>query len=259
MGPIAVPIDWLLGHIPIVRDINFGAEDIERKLGLLGEPMVIGGVLGTVIGALAGYELHAALSLGVRMAAVAALMPKVVKCIVKGLLPISEAAMARLQGDFYGEKFYVGLDPAILLGDSRVISIGLVFIPITIFIAMIIPGNEVLPLGDLATTSFFIAMAVGVHRGNLFRILISGSVIMAMTIWISNQTITLNTVLARSVCSPLIVDRMTRIASFDQGGSPVTYLLAESFHVTNMTGFVVVGSIYVICLLCTALMRLPRG
>ena len=37
--------------------------------------------------------------------------------------------------------------------------------------------------------SFFIAIAVAVHKGNLFRTLISGSLIMTMTLWITNQTI----------------------------------------------------------------------
>ena len=46
--------------------------------------------------------------------------------------------------------------------------------------------------------SFFIAIAVAVHKGNLFRTLISGSLIMTMTLWITNQTIPWVTALAKS-------------------------------------------------------------
>ncbi len=53
-----------------------------------------------------------------------------------------------------------------------------------------------LPFGDLATIGFFVAMAVAVHRGNLFRTLISGVIIMSITLWIATQTIGLHTQLA---------------------------------------------------------------
>jgi PTS system galactitol-specific IIC component len=258
MGPIAVPIDWLLERIPGIRKINLNTSVIEEKFGVLGEPMIIGGILGVVIGALAGYEVNHMLQLGIQMAAVMLLMPKVVKCIMDGLMPISEAAKAKLQKRFSGENFYIGLDPAILLGDSQVISAGLLFIPLTVVIAMIIPGNEVLPFGDLATIGFFIAMAVGIHKGNLFRTLISGSVIMVITVWIANQTINLNTMLAEAANSSLIVDSTTRLASLDQGGSPITYLLTQGFNMTNVTGFIVIGVIYVFCIICTARMHAKK-
>jgi PTS system galactitol-specific IIC component len=248
LGPIAVPFEWALSRIPGIKNININTTIIEEKFGVLGEPMIVGGILGVVIGALAGYEVNHMLQLGVQMAAVMLLMPKVVKCIMEGLLPISEAAKAKLQRRFSGENFYIGLDPAILLGDSQVISAGLIFIPLTIVIAMLVPGNEVLPFGDLATIGFFIAMAVGIHRGNLFRTLISGAAIMTITVWIANQTIGLNTMLAASANSSLITDSATRLASLDQGGSPITYLLTQGFNMTNAMGFIVIGAIYVFCL-----------
>ena len=42
-------------------------------------------------------------------------------------------------------EFYIGLDPAIILGDSEVVTVGLIFIPLTILIAIIVPGNTILP------------------------------------------------------------------------------------------------------------------
>lgn len=67
------------------------------------------------------------------------------------------------------------------------VSASLIFIPLTILIAVCVPGNQVLPFGDLATIGFFVAMAVAVHRGNLFRTLISGVIIMSITLWIATQ------------------------------------------------------------------------
>lgn len=108
---------------------------------MLGEPIVIGGLLGTLVGALAGYNFQAALQLGIKMSAVMVLMPKITKCIMEGLMPISERMKEILTKRSGDGEFYIGLDPAILLGDSQVVTAGLIFIPLTILIAVIVPGK----------------------------------------------------------------------------------------------------------------------
>lgn len=251
-GPIAVPIEWLLNRIPGVKKINFNSEKISERFGVLGEPMIIGLILGIIIGFLAGYEFKITLQLGMQMAAVMILMPKVVKCIMEGLIPVSEAARELLSKKFNGKKFYIGLDPAVLLGEPEVVSASLLFVPLTIIIAVIVPGNKVLPFGDLATIGFFVAMAVGIHKGNLFRTLISGFAIMFMTIWISTQTIGLHTILAEQSGAKL-ADGVTKVASLDQGGSPITYILTQLFKLENISGLLVIGSIYIFCVVFTVL------
>ena len=175
MGPVACVIDVIIDKIPGIKKINITADSLQEKVGVLAEPIVIGGILGTVVGFLAGYGPQEALPLGVKMSAVMVLMPKIVKCIMEGLMPLSERAKEILSKRFGNSEFYIGLDPAVLLGDPQVVTVGLLFIPLTILIAVIVPGNMILPFGDLATIGFFIAIAVAVHKGNLFRSIISGS------------------------------------------------------------------------------------
>lgn len=249
LGPIAVPIDALLNKIPVIKDINISTDKIEKRFGVIGDPAIMGGILGVLIGILAGYDVKGVLTLGMQMAAVIILMPQVVKHIMTGLLPVSEVAKKMLEKRFKGGKFYIGLDPALLLGDSTVVTASLIFIPLSIIIAMIVPGNQVLPFGDLATIGFFVAMAVGIHKGNLFRTIISGSVIMFVTIWISNQTIGLHTILAQNANQ--LKDGATRVASLDQGGSPITYILTQIFNTTNLPGFIAIGAGYLACLVFT--------
>ncbi|NLV77144.1 MAG: PTS galactitol transporter subunit IIC [Tissierellia bacterium] len=246
LGPIAIPFEWLVDKIPGIRDININAEKIEEKLGVFGEPIIIGGILGLFISLLAGYSFQQALQLSITTAAVMELMPKMVKCIMEGLMPVSEAARKMLSKKFAGKQFYIGLDPALLLGDSQVVAASLIFIPLTILIALIVPGNKVLPFGDLATIGFFVAMAVAVHKGNIFRTIISGSVIMYLTIWISTQTIPYHTVLAQNAGQ-----QASAVASLDQGGSPITYILLQIFKLDNLLGLSIIGVAYIACLVCT--------
>ena len=246
MGPIACVIDAILDKIPGINKIDISAESLQEKVGVLGEPIVIGGILGTVVGFLAGYDPQQALPLGVKMSAVMVLMPKIVKCIMEGLMPLSERAKELLTKKFGNAEFYIGLDPAILLGDSQVVTAGLIFIPLTLLIAIIVPGNKILPFGDLATIGFFIAIAVAVHKGNLFRTLFSGSAIMFMTIWIANQTIPWMTALAKTTGS---TDGVNLIAALDQGGCPITYVFTQVFTRENMVGTIGIAVIYIICMI----------
>ncbi|GHU63376.1 PTS galactitol transporter subunit IIC [Clostridia bacterium] len=245
MGPIACAVDAIIEKIPVINKIDITADSLRKKVGVLGEPVVIGALMGTIIGFLAGYGPQEALPLGVKMSAVMILMPKIVKCIMDGLMPISERAKEILTRRFKKSTLYIGLDPAILLGDSQVITTGLIFIPLTLLIAVIIPGNNVLPFGDLATIGFFIAIAVSVHKGNIFRTLFSGSIIMFMTIWITNETIPWMTALAKSVGA---TDGVNSVAALDQGGSPITYIFTQLFSRENIFGMVVIGVIYAVCL-----------
>lgn len=246
LAPIACVIDAIIEKIPGLKNIDITADSLQEKVGVLAEPVVIGGILGTVVGLLAGYDVAASLKLGINMSAVMVLMPKVVKCIMDGLLPLSEKAKAILSDKFGDAEFYIGLDPAILLGDPQVVTAGLIFIPLTILISVIVPGNQVLPFGDLATIGFFIAIATGVHKGNLFRTIISGSFIMYLTIWVANQTIPWVTALATTTNS---LNGAAQVAALDQGGCPITYVFTELFTRDNLMGTAVVAVIYIICLL----------
>ena len=248
MGPVAVLVDTLIDKVPGLRRIHFSADDVQKRFGAFGEPVTVGFVMGIIIGLLAHYDVKDVLQLAVKTAAVMLLMPRVIKPIMDGLNPIAKHARKRLQARFGGQEFLIGLDPALLLGQTSVVSASLIFIPLTILIAVVMPGNKVLPFGDLATIGFFVAMAVAVHQGNLFRTLISGTIIMSMTLWIATQTIGLHTQLAANAGTLKVGGQ---VASMDQGGSPLTYLMIQLLTWQNVTALLIIGAIYLAGVLLT--------
>ena len=253
-GPIAVLVDTIIDKVPGLNRIHFSADDVQKRFGPFGEPVTVGFIMGLVIGMLAGYDVKAVLQLAVKTAAVMLLMPRVIKPIMDGLTPIAKHARKRLQAKFGGQEFLIGLDPALLLGHTSVVSASLIFIPLTILIAVLVPGNQVLPFGDLATIGFFVAMAVAVHQGNLFRTLISGVIIIGITLWIATQTIGLHTQLAANAGA---LKAGGQVASLDQGGSPITWLLIQLFTWQTLVGFLVIGAIYLLGVVLT--WRRARG
>ena len=114
-------------------------------------------------------------------------------------------------------------------------------VPITILLAVITPGNRILPLGDLATISFFIAIAAGIHRGNLFRTLLSGTMIMYITLWIANRTGPWVTAL---LSAGGMLESGQVAACLDQGGCPVTYLYTGLLSGEGGIGIILIGALY---------------
>lgn len=106
MAPVACLTDWIIEKIPGIRDINFSIDQLQEKAGVLAEPIVIGGIMGMAIGLLAGGRLDEAFMLGIQMSAVMVLMPQIVKCIMEGLLPLSERAKKILSKRFGNGEFY---------------------------------------------------------------------------------------------------------------------------------------------------------
>ena len=120
------------------------------------------------------------------MAGIMLLLPRMVKTIMEGLVPISESAQEFLQSRFTGSEFYIGLDSAITLGHPTTIAVGVLLIPIVLILASILPYNTTLPLADLAATAFFVCMATPIHKGNFIRTLISGTIMMAIVLLLAS-------------------------------------------------------------------------
>lgn len=241
MAPFAVLTDTVVEHIKPLREIDLTADALQEKIGVFAEPSIAGFVIGTIIGLLAGFRFPESLMCGVKMGAFMLLIPRVVKCIMDGLIPIQERVREMAVRKFKGTSVFIGMDPAILLGDPTVMTAGILLVPITILLAVFMPGNRVLPLGDLATISFFIAIAAGIHHGNLFRTLLSGTLIMYITIWIANRTSPWVTSL---LSSGGMLEPGQAAACLDQGGCPITYLFTGLLSGESRIGIILIGALY---------------
>ena len=49
LAPIACAIDAVIEKIPGVRNIDISADSLQEKVGVLAEPVVIGGILGCLL------------------------------------------------------------------------------------------------------------------------------------------------------------------------------------------------------------------
>ena len=231
--PIGLLGNWILDKIPGINKININPQSIQKRLGIFGEPMMIGGLLGILIGILARYSVTEVLNLGMQMAAVMFILPRMTRILMEGLMPISEAVKDLLTKRFPNRKdLYIGLDIAVAIGNPAVISTGLLLTPIAILLAFILPGNTTLPLADLANLAVFCSMIVLATKGNIFRAVIISIPCIIGDLYISSAFASVITKMARNVQYEGTAN--STVTSFLDGGNPLRYWLTQAFNLNTI-------------------------
>ncbi|RCI89694.1 PTS galactitol transporter subunit IIC [Lactiplantibacillus plantarum] len=211
-GLLGIPIGWVVSKIPGIRKWDVDPQTIQKRFGVFGEPMVMGIVIGMLLAALGGYSVPNILKLGMSMGGVMFLMPRMVKILMEGLIPIQEGAQKLLQEKYGNRKIYLGMDAALSTGSPATLATGLLMVPITLFLAIILPGNRVLPFGDLATIPFFAALIVPSRKGNIVHSVLSATIVMVFALLMATDF------------GPTLTSMMHGIVAFPKGASEVTNL-----------------------------------
>nr|WP_279286883.1 PTS transporter subunit IIC [Clostridium sp. cel8] len=220
-------INKILDKIPGLNKVKIDEETIQKRFGIFGEPMVMGLILGAGIGALAEYDLKNIILLGVNMAAVMFILPRMVKILMEGLLPLSESARNFMAKKFPGKEVYIGLDCAVVVGNPTVIATALIMTPITLLIAAILPGNRILPFTDLAMLPFFVVWAVVPSKGNILKSIITSIVFVIGILYIATDIAHVSTIMAKSVNFQFPAGT-AEISSLDGGAHLVPYIIYKA-------------------------------
>lgn len=211
----ALPMNWLFDKIPGFKNLKADPESIQSKFGIFGDSAVMGFLIGIAIGILAGYDFGGVAMLGMNMGAVMMLLPRMVQLLMEGLIPLSEAANAFVKKRFPDRELFIGMDAALAVGHPGVLATALLMVPITILLAVVIPGNQVLPFGDLPTIPFIIALMVPVFGGNIIRGVVAGSIYM------------IGVLLMATKLAPLVTATAVN-AGFDLGGNAIISSLTDA-------------------------------
>ena len=186
--PFAILINKGLDMIPGFSKLDIDAEGLKKKFGVLGEPLVLGVIVGGLIGALSvkewnGDAAKTILFLGVTMGAVMELIPRITKLFIDGLMPISEKTQDVVKKKFNGKKVYIGMSPALVIGHPTTLVVSLLLIPVTLGLAVILPGNEFLPLASLAGMFYVFVMVLPYTKGNVVKTFIIGIIALAVGLY----------------------------------------------------------------------------
>ncbi len=254
--PFAWAINKSLDKIPGIDRLEIDAEGMKKKFGLLGEPLFLGVIVGVAIGCLTCStwgeivdKIPYILGLGIKMGAVMELIPRVTVLFIEGLKPISDATRNLIARRFKGaEGLNIGMSPALVIGHPTTLVVSLLLIPVTLFLAVVLPGNQFLPLASLAGMFYVFPLVLPFTKGNVFKTFVIGLVVMILGLYMVTNLSEWFTLAAKDVYA-VTGDGAVAIpdgfsgGSLDFAGSPLAWVIFQCTHNLKWIG----AGILVVC------------
>ncbi|OCN00463.1 PTS galactitol transporter subunit IIC [Caproicibacter fermentans] len=191
--PFALFMNWFLGKLGFNK-IKLNAASIQRRFGLLGEPMFIGLVIGALIGVLGNLSaLNQLASWGVitssavSTAAVMAVFPKVGGIFASAFTSLTDAYKSKAAKSGQGRVWYLSVNDAAGYGEPNTLVTGILLMPIMLLLAFVLPGNTILPMLDLVALPYMVEVFVCVSHGNIAKSLLSGAIWFSLGLIVASQ------------------------------------------------------------------------
>ena len=243
--PYAVIVNWIIDRIPGLNKIDIDANKMKEKFGVLGDPIVLGIIVGILIGILARYSLAKILQLGVILAAVMVLIPRITSLFIEGLSPIAKRTQSLVKSHFKGKDFNIGMTPALVIGHPVTLVTSLLLIPIILFLSVIIPGNQFLPLASLSGLIYIFPLVLPYTKGNVFKTLLVGIVSLVLGVLSATTLAGIFTKAVKIVQASLIPAGTSSVASIDFASSPLAWLVYEGTVNLPVIGAITIAAIVI--------------
>lgn len=245
--PYAIFMNWLLSKLGADK-INWNPQMLKKRLGFLGEPVALGLFLGIIIGlvgnlnslnTLAGWG--SVLTVGLATASVMAIFPRVASIFASAFTSLTNASKKTAKGSGSSRNWSLSVNDAVGYGEPATLMTGLILIPIMVLLAVVLPGNETLPLVDLIALPYMVEMIICTSKGNIFKGIISGVIWFSIGLYVCTFTAPYFTEVAAQV-GVVIPEGAMMITSFGILNNPVMALIFLAFLSGNVfyIGLVVV-------------------
>jgi PTS system galactitol-specific IIC component len=237
--PFAVVVNKVLDYVPGINKVNIDSEGMKKKFGLFGEPLFLGVLIGIIIGCLSCKDwdevvdrIPVILQIGIKMGAVMELIPRITGLFIEGLKPISESTRELIAKKFGADKeFYIGMSPALVIGHPTTLIVSLLLTPVTLVLAVALPGNQFLPLASLAGMFYVFVMVLPYTNGNVVKSFIVGLVVIAAGLYFVTLMSENFTSAAQAVSAAHPDDKAVQVpegfsaGSLDFASSPIAFLI----------------------------------
>lgn len=262
MDGISIPQPFCAGFVPFAWAINKGldkipgfdkleldAEGMKKKFGVLGEPLFLGVIVGIGIGCLScsGWNeivdnIPSILTLGIKMGAVMELIPRVTVLFIEGLKPISDATRKLIARKFKNaDGLNIGMSPALVIGHPTTLVVSLLLIPVTLLLAVAMPGNRFLPLASLAGMFYLFPLVLPYTKGNVLKTFIIGLVVIVIGLYSVTSLAPYFTSAAQDVYAltqdpTLTIPEGFEAGSLDFASSPLCWVIFQLCHAWKWLG-----------------------
>lgn len=172
--PLALLVNKVIDFIPGLNRLNIHIDQVNKRLGIIGEPIIIGLFVGILLGVLTKQSFSITITMGIGIAGVMLLIPKMVSVMMEGLSPVGKAANTFMKKNVAADKeLNIGMDVALGMGDPTTITTTVITIPLVILAALLLPGVQFFPVGMLTSVCYFAVVCTLASKGNLVRSILS--------------------------------------------------------------------------------------
>ncbi|MDU2584257.1 MAG: PTS transporter subunit IIC, partial [Anaerococcus prevotii] len=183
MNPIVMLFNKIIDKIfPFLDKYDFDAAKLNSKIGFWGSKSAIGIYLGLFIGLLAGMPLMDTFTLAFTAATCLELFSVIGQWFIESVEPLSQGIADFANKKLGGRSLNIGLDWPFIAGRSEMWAAANILAPIMLLIAIILPGNKVLPLGGIIAMGLTPALLV-VTRGRIIRMILIGTFMLPIFLW----------------------------------------------------------------------------
>jgi len=169
---LLMPINWVMDKIPLFNK-RFDVEGLKAKIGIFSENSVMGFVLGLLLGFASAYGISGSLNLAIQVATAMVLLPLIAKMFMTALAPVADKMSEFTKTRFKDREIIIGLDWPILAGRAEVWTTMLILVPIILLWAIVLPGNEILPVAGILNFSIAVSGLL-LTGGNILRMVVMG-------------------------------------------------------------------------------------
>lgn len=226
--PYYLVIDYVLNLFGADK-VNLRPESIRAKIGFLGEPMIVGLIVGAFLGIVGNVTNLGTIvawgqiaNVAVTTAAVMAIFPKIAGIFAGAFTTLTEYSKKTVKssGAFKNREIFIAVNDALGYGEAATLTTGLLVIPFAVLIAFILPGNLVIPLMVLPSLPYMVEVPISLSDGNIFKSVIAGTIVFCLQLWMASSNAQVFTQIAREI---------------GFAGIPTDTVLVVGFIVSNLT------------------------
>ena len=228
IAPFVFVIDiFITKFLPFIDKFDFNAETLNKKIGFWGSKFAIGVYLGAFIGVLGQQSLKDVLTLGFTTGVVLELFAYIGGWFGPAIEPLSNRISSIMSSKLRGRKLFIGIDWPIRASSAELWAVVNILAPILLFIAMFLPGNNVLPLGGILLTVLVPALSL-ITKGKVIRMTIIGTILLPLFLW------------AATMISSFLTNTSKKIGEFPSGLSDgQMFSSVDSDPIEKMLGMLV--------------------
>lgn len=183
VAPLAMILNIFIDRfIPFIDKFDFDAETLNKKIGFWGSKFAIGVYLGVFIGVLGQQSVPEIFTLAFTAGVALELFGLVGGWFGPAIEPLSGGISTMMSKRLRGRKLLVAIDWPILASRAEIWAVANILAPILLLIAMVLPGNQVLPLGGIILTVLTPALLL-VTKGKVIRMTLIGTVLIPLFLW----------------------------------------------------------------------------